>query len=595
MRRFLIAASVTFALIIGAFLPIAAQHAPYRTLNDTFDPPHYTSLGDWNRRAAYLREHVLASAGLLPMPDRTPLKPVVFGEVTHPDYTVSKVYFESLPGFFVAGNLYRPIGNGPFPAILSPHGHWAYGRLENTLINSGPGRAINLARQGFVVFTYDMVGYNDSLQVPHTFSGRREYLWGLSLSGLQLWDSIRSLDFLETLPYVRRDAIGMTGESGGGTQTFLAAAIDPRIAVAAPVNMISLHMQGGCLCENPPGLRLETTNVEIAATIAPRPLLMISATGDWTAETLEVEYPAVRGLYTLLDASDRVRAVRMTAEHNYNKESREAMYAWMARWLQHAPADMHPSERSFTPEPVSSLLVFHQRALPPNAVDAAGLTADWIEAAKRQLAGGSAPVFSAALRHALGFAAEGDVLVLPPKGGSYKSGGGGSYTVLLSTPNAELERALGAAGLRVSVIPFTPFDPGAAGKIHHFETYNRTPASQRVADIVSAVRAHPGAAVVADGDAALAAILAAAVAPVPLAILDVGQFDTSSDTDFVDHLYIPGLRRAGDLQTALTMARGEIVVHNAGPTFNVTGLRAQSGRLAPSDIAALVRKAASRR
>ena len=493
-----IAACALAALVAGGYQP--AGQLAYRTLDDRFDPPHYATSEAWNARAAYLREQVLASAGLLPLPEKTPLRPSIFGEVRRSDYTVSKVYFESLPGFFVTGNLYRPVGDGPFPAILSPHGHWAYGRLENTLINSGPGRAINLARQGFVVFTYDMVGYNDSLQVPHTFSGPREYLWGLSLSGLQLWNSIRSLDFLETLPYVRREAIGMTGESGGGTQTFLAAAVDPRIAVAAPVNMISLHMQGGCLCENPPGLRLDTTNVEIAATIAPRPLLMISATGDWTAETLEVEYPAVRALYTLLDASDRVRAVRMTAEHNYNKDSREAMYAWMARWLQHAPADVHPSERSFTPEPVSSLLVFHQRALPPNAVDVAGLTAEWIEAAKGQLAAGAAPAFGAALRHVLGFAAEGDAEVLPPQGGSHKeSGDRGSYTVLLGAPNSELERALEAAGLRVSVIPFTTFDTAAAGKIHHFETYNRTAASQRVADIVTAVRAHPGAAVVADG------------------------------------------------------------------------------------------------
>ena len=86
----------------------------------------------------------------------------------------------------------------------------------------------------------------------------------------------------------------MTGESGGGTQTFLLAAVDDRVKVAVPVNMISLHMQGGCLCENAPTLRLDTNNVEIAATIAPRPLLMISATGDWTANTLEAEYPAVR-------------------------------------------------------------------------------------------------------------------------------------------------------------------------------------------------------------------------------------------------------------------------------------------------------------
>ena len=380
--RFMAACALA-ALVAGVQTP--AGQAPYRTLDDRFDPPHFATAEAWSARAAYLREHVLASAGLLPLPEKTPLRPSVFGEVRRSDYTVSKVYFESLPGFFVTGNLYRPLGDGPFPAILSPHGHWAYGRLENTPVNSGPGRAINLARQGFVVFTHDMVGYNDSQQVPHTFSGPREYLWGLSLSGLQLWNSIRALDFLESLPYVRRDAIGMTGESGGGTQTFLAAAVDPRVAVAAPVNMISLHMQGGCLCENPPGLRLDTTNAEIAATIAPRPLLMISATGDWTAETLEVEYPAVRALYTLFDAADRVRAVRMTAEHNYNKDSREAMYAWMARWLKGAPADVHPSERSFSPESLSNLLVFHQRQLPSNAVDVAGLTDEWIAAAKRQV------------------------------------------------------------------------------------------------------------------------------------------------------------------------------------------------------------------
>ena len=183
---------------------------------------------------------------------------MVFDDIKHPDYVVSKVYFESLPGFFVTGNLYRPIGDGPFPAVLSPHGHWANGRLENTAINSGPGRAIGLARQGFVVFTHDMIGYNDSRQLTHTFGGRRENLWGLSLGGLQLWNSIRALDFLETLPYVRRDGFGVTGESGGGTQTFLLAAVDERVAVAAPVNMISLHMQGGCLCENLPGLRLDT-------------------------------------------------------------------------------------------------------------------------------------------------------------------------------------------------------------------------------------------------------------------------------------------------------------------------------------------------
>src|SRR5258708_9348677 len=137
---------------------LAATGPQYRTLNDRLEAPRFTSAGAWAARAQYLREHVLASAGLLPMPERTPLHPVIFDEVSHSDYTVSKVYFESLPGFFVTGNLYRPVGDGPFPAILSPHAHWTYGRLENTAANSGPGRAIGLAPQRFVVFTPIILG-----------------------------------------------------------------------------------------------------------------------------------------------------------------------------------------------------------------------------------------------------------------------------------------------------------------------------------------------------------------------------------------------------------------------------------------------------
>jgi hypothetical protein len=570
-------------LLVGPWSGVGAQQPAFRTYTTTYTAPLYSSADAWKKRAAYLREHILASAGLLPMPERTPLGPVVFGELKHDDYTVSKVYFESLPGFVVTGNLYRPIGQGPFPAILSPHGHWAYGRLENTALVSGPGRAISLARQGFVVFTYDMIGYNDSVQLPHTFGGRRESLWGLSLAGLQLWNSLRSVDFLESLPYVRRDAIGATGESGGGTQTFLLAAVDERIAVAAPVNMISLHMQGGCLCENPPGLRLDTTNVEIAASIAPRPLLMVSATGDWTANTMESEFPAVRALYTLVDAGERVNAIRVQAEHNYNRESREAMYAWMGRWLQHAPANERRPERDFTPDPLNDLMVFHDRALPAGSLTGAALTEQWIDAATRQATTTAPEVLARALRHALGF---GDVPAASPAPSK------DSKIVLLSGSDPALEKELQTAGFSPQPMAFTRFDAEAAAQIRHFETYNRTAAAQRVADIVSALRAHPGAALVADGDAALAGLLAAAVAPARVAILDVGSFDTSSDAEYLDHLYMPGLRRAGGLQTAASVVGAAAVIHNAGDRFAVSGVRVQHAKLGPAQIVAALRAGA---
>ena len=582
-------------LAAGALIADApAAQVQYRTLNDKFAPPKYGSFEAWKVRAAYLREHILASAGLLPLPEKTALNPVVFGDVAHADYTVSKVYFESLPGFFVTGNLYRPNGSGPYPAIASPHGHWAYGRLENTDLASVPGRAINLARQGFVVFTYDMIGYNDSRQLTHAFGDRRENLWGLTLAGLQLWNSIRTLDFLQTLPYVRRDALGATGASGGGTQTFLLAAVDDRVAAAAPVNMISLHMQGGCLCENLPGLRLDTTNVEIAATIAPRPLLMVSATGDWTKNTLELEHPAVREAYWLFDAADRIHAIRVDAPHNYNRESREAMYAWMARWLQHEPANVRRPERNFTPDPLPDLLVFHQQALPAHAVTAAQLTENWIARSKGQLSQMSLDVRHRALQHALGLADSAPALSEHSRPRESKGRANAARTVLLAGADSELEGLLKRTGMTVQPITFSAFDADAASKVRHFETYNRTVANQRVADIAAAARARPGSILVASGDNALAGLLAAAVAPLQLAILDVGAFDTGNDADYVQRLYIPGIRRAGDLQTAADVAAGRVVVHNAGEKFVLSGARVDRAKLNPQQVMDLVKGRAPR-
>ena len=579
-------------LVLAASLTAAA--APqYRTHNDRLEPPRFTTAEAWGPRAQYLRDHVLASAGLMPMPERTPLRPVVFDEIAHADYTVAKVYFESLPGFFVTGNLYRPVGNGPFPAILSPHGHWAYGRFENSAVASVPGRAINLARQGFVVFTYDMIGYNDSWQLEHrAFGGPREKLWGLSMAGLQLWNSIRGLDFLESLPYVQRDKIGATGASGGGTQVFLLAAVDQRVAVAAPVNMISLQMQGGCLCENQPGLRVDTTNVEIAATIAPRPLLMVSATGDWTTNTLEREYPAVRALYTLQGAADRVHAVRFEAPHNYNKDSREAVYAWMARWLQGAPANVRREERPFTPDPLPDLMVFYKRPVPQNAVDAAKLTANWIAAARGQLPSTPLETRARALRDALSFGPPlpSAAAVAPPAPEVKKRGRRRQVTVIVAGIDAELEKEMRSARFILKPVDFTPFDAAEAAKIEHFDTYNRTAASQRVADIVEALRATPEAVFVGSGDAALAGFLALAIETGRRGILDVGEFDTSNDAAFVQRLYIPGLRRAGDLSTAASLVEDRAVIHNAGPSFILNGAPAPHARMSAKEIVALLKQ-----
>jgi hypothetical protein len=227
-----------------------ARNIDIHDSNTPFKMPVFTSREAWLERAAFLRKQILASAGLLPMPEKTPIHAEVFGKVERSGYSVEKVLLETYPGFYLGGNLYRPAGgHGPFPVVVSPHGHWAYGRLENQQLVSVPGRCINLARQGFVVFTYDMIGENDTNQIPHHWGDKRYDLWNINPLGAQLWDSIRAVDFVSSLADVDASRIGVTGASGGGTQTFMLTAVDERIKAAVPVNMISATMQGG-ICEN---------------------------------------------------------------------------------------------------------------------------------------------------------------------------------------------------------------------------------------------------------------------------------------------------------------------------------------------------------
>jgi hypothetical protein len=124
-----------------------------------FRLPVYKTRAEWEARAARLRKQILFAAGLEPMPARNALTPDIFGRIESNGYSIEKVLIQTLPGYYLGGNLYRPLGKtGKFPGVLTPHGHWTYGRLEHQPLCSIPARSINLARQGYVVFAYDMVG-----------------------------------------------------------------------------------------------------------------------------------------------------------------------------------------------------------------------------------------------------------------------------------------------------------------------------------------------------------------------------------------------------------------------------------------------------
>lgn len=287
----------------------------------------YNDQASWEARAQRIKRGILEGLQWDKMANIDNKLELIVTQTREMDgYIIENVMLETFPGFYVTGNIYKPKNlKEKNPAILTAHGHWQ----ERRFMEEYQMRCAYLAKAGAIVFGYDMIGYSESQQTTHKMP--------IALL-LQTWNSKRVLDYLLSRSDVDTEKIGMTGASGGGTQTFILTAIDDRIKVSAPAVQVSAHFFGGCMCES--GMPIhrsadhQTNNVEIAALTAPRPLLLISDGDDWTKNVPEMEYPYIQNVFELYGVKDKVYSAHFPEEvHDYGPNKRVPMYRFFGEYL----------------------------------------------------------------------------------------------------------------------------------------------------------------------------------------------------------------------------------------------------------------------
>lgn len=331
----------------------------------------YQTQAAWKRRTAELVACLRETFGLQRAQSTATAAAAKTQKRQYDGYTVENIAIETLPGLYVAGSLYVPSGrNGKLPAMLCPNGHFPDGRYrpDHQL------RCAMLARMGVIALSYDLVGYGESLLQVEENDHRRSLT-----SVIQLINNLRMLDYIHGLPQVDTTRIGITGASGGGSQTILVTALDDRIKLSVPVVMVSAYFSGGCPCETGLGHHFcggGTNNTEIAAMAAPRPQLLISDGNDWTADFPDIDRPYLQHVYGLYGAEDHLQNVHLPDEqHDYGPSKRQAMYAFVAKHFAvdadpFTDASGHFSEEACVVEDKTLLYIFDmdRKKLPANAL-----------------------------------------------------------------------------------------------------------------------------------------------------------------------------------------------------------------------------------
>lgn len=319
------------------YLAFVKKQAADLRANDK--PP--ASRGEWQKRNEELRKNLLAAWGGFPTKP-CPLDPQSHGELKRDGYRVEKITFQTRPGIRMTANAYVPEKKGKLPAILMVHGHWR-GAKQDPVVQS---RCIGATKLGFFVLCVDAFGAGErgigtALGEYHgEMTAAPLFPVGLPLSGLQVYENMRAVDYLQTRPEVDKDRIGITGASGGGNQTMYAGAWDERFKAAVPVCSVGNYQAylGGacCMCEVVPGALKFTEENGVLGLTAPRALMVVSATRDafqFSVGEAKKSISAASPVFGLFGKPGNVRHSIFESQHDYNKAMREEMYGWMTLHL----------------------------------------------------------------------------------------------------------------------------------------------------------------------------------------------------------------------------------------------------------------------
>lgn len=311
----------------------------------------------WEKnRVRYLEEYFYM-LGLSPLPEKTPLKPTITGTLHLDGFDVDRIHFQSRPGLYVTGNLYRPPNIKPgerLPAIFYVCGHSGRGRNGNKVAYQSHG--IWFARHGYICLMVDTLQLGEIAAFHHGTYNLNRWWWhsaGYTPAGVEAWNGIRGLDYLLSRDDVDPDRIGVTGISGGGAATFWIAAADPRVKVAVPVSgMADLEsyvpnrvINGHCDC-----MFLYNTFdwpwTRIAGLIAPRPLFFVNSDQDsiFPMDANERVINRLERLYSLYQSSDRVDAFVSVGGHAYREDIRKAVYRFFNTYMKNDPREVSDSE-----------------------------------------------------------------------------------------------------------------------------------------------------------------------------------------------------------------------------------------------------------